>query len=145
VLTAYDGSEGAGLALAAAGRLWPSRRHEVASVACPAAQDLASDSGLVGAVLAPKGVASTARAVADALAEHAAGIGAAVIVVGSRGQSAHREVLLGSVAMATLHHAHRPVLAVPSRDRLAHERRTASERRRRSRARHSQHGADGSC
>ena len=120
VITAYDGSEGAELAFAAARRLWPSRQHVVASVACAAAQDLAPDSGLVRAVLTPKGVPSTARAVADALAEHAAGAGAAVIVVGSRGQSVHREVLLGSVAMATLHHAQRPVLAVPSQDRLAH-------------------------
>jgi nucleotide-binding universal stress UspA family protein len=36
-----------------------------------------------------------------------------VIVVGSRGRSARREILLGSVAMATLHRAHRPVLVVP--------------------------------
>ncbi|HEX6533949.1 MAG TPA: universal stress protein, partial [Gemmatimonadaceae bacterium] len=58
-----------------------------------------------------------ARAVADALAESAAAEGAAVIVVGSRGRSAQLEMLLGSVAMAVLHRAHRPVLVVPSRGR----------------------------
>jgi len=36
-----------------------------------------------------------------------------MLVVGSRGRSAIREILLGSVAMATLHHAYRPVMVVP--------------------------------
>ena len=120
VLTAYDGSEGAKLALTAARRLWPAREQVVASVGSPAARELASESALQHAVLAPKGVPETARSVADALAGHAADIGAAAIVVGSRGRSVHREILLGSVAMATLHHAHRPVLAVPPPMRLAH-------------------------
>jgi nucleotide-binding universal stress UspA family protein len=119
LLTAYDGSDGAKLALATARRLWPSRKHVVASVASSTVQDLAPDDELVRAVLAPKGVPETARSIADALAAHAASVGAAAIVVGSRGRSAHREVLLGSVAMATLHHAHRPVLAVPPPMRLA--------------------------
>ena len=64
-------------------------------------------------------VPETARSVADAFAERAAAIGAAAIVVGSRGLSVHREIFLGSVAMATLHHGHRPVLAVPPPNRLA--------------------------
>jgi nucleotide-binding universal stress UspA family protein len=38
-----------------------------------------------------------------------------VIVAGSRGRSAARELLLGSVAMAILHRAQRPVLVVPHR------------------------------
>lgn len=118
VITAYDGSEGAALALATARRLWPYREHVVAGVGCGGDEDLASEGALVPAVLPPKGVRETARSVADALAEHAAAIGAAAIVVGSRGQSVHREILLGSVAMATLHHAHRPVLAVPPPTRL---------------------------
>ena len=42
---------------------------------------------------------------------------AALLVVGSRGRSAMQEIVLGSVAMATLHHAHRPVLVVPGTDR----------------------------
>ena len=40
---------------------------------------------------------------------------AAVLVVGSRGRSALREILLGSVAMAALHHSPRPVVVVPHR------------------------------
>jgi nucleotide-binding universal stress UspA family protein len=56
----------------------------------------------------------SARAVAAALADYAAERGAAVIVVGSRGRSASRELLLGSVAKALLHHARRPVLVVPA-------------------------------
>ena len=35
------------------------------------------------------------------------------MVVGSRGRTAVRKILLGSVAMATLHRAHRPVHVVP--------------------------------
>lgn len=114
VITAFDGSEGAGIALTAARRLWPSREHVVASVASDAALSLAADGELECVRLAPKGTPETARSVADAIAGHAAIIDAAAIVVGSRGRSAHREVLLGSVAMATLHHAHRPVLVVPA-------------------------------
>jgi nucleotide-binding universal stress UspA family protein len=58
------------------------------------------------------------RSVAEALAEQATARHAAAVVVGSRGRSAPREVLLGSVAMATLHHAFRPVLVVPHTGRL---------------------------
>ena len=39
---------------------------------------------------------------------------AAVLVVGSRGRSAIREVLLGSVARTAVHRTHRPVLVVHS-------------------------------
>jgi nucleotide-binding universal stress UspA family protein len=46
---------------------------------------------------------------AAAAAEH----GAAVLVVGSRGRSAAREIIMGSVAMSTLHNSHRPVMVVP--------------------------------
>jgi nucleotide-binding universal stress UspA family protein len=52
--------------------------------------------------------------VAASLADYARRRAAAVLVVGSRGRSAMREILLGSVAMATLHHAYRPVLVIPA-------------------------------
>jgi nucleotide-binding universal stress UspA family protein len=119
VLVAYDGSAGADVALTSARALWPTRPLVVASVGCQAAEELPADRNVETAVLQLHGVADSARAVADALAEHAGAIGSAVIVIGSRGRSAHREILLGSVAMATLHHAHRPVLAVPPPNRLA--------------------------
>jgi nucleotide-binding universal stress UspA family protein len=43
-------------------------------------------------------------------------IGAAAIVIGSRGQGAVKSALLGSVSAGVLHHAHRPVLVVPPTD-----------------------------
>jgi nucleotide-binding universal stress UspA family protein len=49
------------------------------------------------------------------MAAAAADHGAAALVVGSRGRSAAREIILGSVAMSTLHHSHRPVMVVPNR------------------------------
>ena len=42
-----------------------------------------------------------------------AAAGAALVVVGSRGRSAIKELVLGSVAIATLRRAYRPVLVVP--------------------------------
>ena len=53
------------------------------------------------------------RATADVLGAFAAQRQAAAIAVGSRGRSVATEVLLGSVAMAVLHRAQRPVLVVP--------------------------------
>ena len=54
-----------------------------------------------------------ARGIAAALDAEAAARDAGVVVVGSRGRTALREVRLGSTAMAVLHHVHRPVLVVP--------------------------------
>ena len=56
------------------------------------------------------------RGVASALVEYAREREAALLVVGSRGRSAVRQIILGSVAMATLHHAYRPVLVVSAAD-----------------------------
>jgi nucleotide-binding universal stress UspA family protein len=44
---------------------------------------------------------------------------AAVLVLGSRGRSAVREMVLGSVAMSTLHRAHRLVMIVPHAEHTA--------------------------
>jgi len=57
--------------------------------------------------------ARSGRGVADALVRRAQAIGAAAIVVGSRGRSAVREIMLGSAAMAVLHHTDRPAIVVP--------------------------------
>jgi nucleotide-binding universal stress UspA family protein len=113
VLVGWDGSTSAGAAVAAAGRLFPSRKR------LPV---LVGDLGVRGDAATPArerllriepGPGPTSRAVAEALAATARCHQAAVLVVGSRGRSAVREILLGSVAMAVLHHAYRPVMVVP--------------------------------
>lgn len=111
VLVADDGSDSAAQALAAARSLLPDRETVVVTVGRDDDESAAPDAGRV--VVPPRGVVTSARAVADALAAEAQRRGAAAIVVGSRGRSAVRELLLGSVAKAVLHHADRPVLVVP--------------------------------
>jgi nucleotide-binding universal stress UspA family protein len=116
VLVATDGSPGAARAAAAAASLFPGRELLTASVEVPGDPEVdpsaLSDAG--HSRLDCAGRPGSARAVAAALADHAAERGAAVIVVGSRGRSASRELLLGSVAKALLHHARCPVLVVPA-------------------------------
>jgi nucleotide-binding universal stress UspA family protein len=122
VLVGHDGSDGARTALVTAASLLAGRELIVATVAGePVSQDELNQAGAIGAQtvsLEAVGVRDSARAVADALARCAAERGAAVIAVGSRGRSPAREILLGSVAMAVLHHAHRPVVVVPRGSRV---------------------------
>lgn len=110
VVVGSDGSTGARVAQESARSMFAERSVDVVQVTS-ADEDADPDATAVR----PKGVLQSARAVADALAEQARARDAAVLVVGSRGRSARQEVLLGSVAKAVLHHAHRPVLVVPSR------------------------------
>jgi nucleotide-binding universal stress UspA family protein len=123
VVVGHDDSSDAQRALATAASLFAGRELVVATAGTSAVDPgLLAEAGAGAAEavqLDPRGVAQSARAVADALAVCAAERNAAVIVVGSRGQSARREILLGSVAMAVLHHAHRPVLVVPDPHRFA--------------------------
>jgi nucleotide-binding universal stress UspA family protein len=114
VLVGHDGSEGSERALDAAATLLGGRERIAAFVGEEEHAPVAPE-GVPAAMLAPIGVSDNARAVADALVRHAQAEGAAVIVVGSRGRSAVQEILLGSVAMAVLHHTDRPVLVVPAR------------------------------
>ncbi len=115
VVVGYDGSEGAEQAVAKAGRLFPDRKLLLAVVhgedeqvaAGPCAEGLEMVS-----LPAPHLFGSQSRAVADLLVECADSRNAAVLVVGSRGRSTVREVLLGSVARAAVHRSHRPVLVV---------------------------------
>ena len=96
------------------GSCWQSRSTSkpAASVTLPA--DL--DGTEVKLLRETSGGYSSPRAVAAELAVCARRHRAGVIVVGSRGRSVVREVLLGSVARATLHHARLPVLVVPPTD-----------------------------
>ena len=115
VLVGWDGSAGAAGALHAAARLLPGRRL------IPATVDLDVDPPPApGGGTEPSLLRLTTRhdhssaAVADSLVAAAREHAAAVMVVGSRGRSAVREMLLGSVAMRTLHRAHRLVMVVPA-------------------------------
>lgn len=115
VLVGWDGSAGAETAFTAAEQLFPQRDvllvcvDEGGSAAAPA-----DPQGGNREVLHLKsGHGSHARATSDALIACAGERNAAVMVMGSRGRSAVREILLGSVVRATLHNAHRPVMVVP--------------------------------
>lgn len=119
VVVGWDGSAGAETALAAATRLFPERAALLVSVeedadATPPPVDLLAAGGRdVVRLTVERGRGFHARAISDALVDSASERDAAVVVVGSRGRSAAREILLGSVAMGTLHHSHRPVMVVP--------------------------------
>jgi nucleotide-binding universal stress UspA family protein len=115
VLVGWDGSPGARQALAAAEELFGERRI-VPVAAHDGTLPQPAPPGYAEITVETEGGRPPGRAVADALARQAAEESAAVIVVGSRGRSAVREILLGSVAMATLHRTARPVLIVPHRD-----------------------------
>ena len=114
VVVAWDSSPGAVRALDAADRLLPGRRVVLVAVhdgdtppPAPPGRELVG-SRLSGIHLVPS------RAVAAALLAEANRLSAAAVVVGSRGRAVLPEILLGSVAMATLHHSPRPVLVVPA-------------------------------
>jgi nucleotide-binding universal stress UspA family protein len=116
ILVGDDGSAGSARARDAAAALFPDRR--VLSVRAQFGEDPDAPAGPDTAVVEPLGVASSGRAVAEAIVRQAGVAGAGAIVVGSRGRSAAREIMLGSVAMAVLHHTDRAVLVVPA-DRAA--------------------------
>lgn len=111
VLVGWDGSAGARHAAEAARRLFEPRPILLAAVDCDEPGEPPPGYRVLHAGR-PGGPAPAGRGVAAALTALAAEHRAAVVVVGSRGRSAVREIVLGSVAMATLHHAQRPVLVV---------------------------------
>ncbi|CAA0127058.1 Universal stress protein/MSMEI_3859 [Mycolicibacterium vanbaalenii] len=121
VIVGWDGSAGAEKALEAAMRLLPDRDLLLVSVDNddPVDEPASVDAEVLGSrkverLRVERGHGFPAHACADALISAARDHDAAVIVVGSRGRSAARKILLGSVAMATLHNAERPVMVVPS-------------------------------
>ncbi|MCX4472672.1 Universal stress protein [Micromonospora sp. MW-13] len=119
VLVGWDSSAGAEAALTTAQRLLPER--DLVLVAVDSDGGGTEEAPAVAAAGEPStttvrvraGLGTPGRAVADALAAVAVDREAGLLVVGSRGRSAVRKILLGSVAMATLHSAHRPVMVVP--------------------------------
>lgn len=117
VMVGWDGSAGAEAALAAAVRIFPGRDIVALSV------DDGADGPPppAGSRITHTHVRHTGgrrnRGVAASMAAAATDHGAAVVVVGSRGRSAAREIVLGSVAMSTLHNCHRPVMVIPSPSR----------------------------
>ncbi|WP_432971390.1 universal stress protein [Dactylosporangium sp. CA-233914] len=118
VLIGYDDSPGARTALTTAARLFPARPLLLATVDDGhATEEVAGPSPAAGAEVTrlylPSGHGPHGRAIAESLAGCARSRSAALLVVGSRGRSAVRKILLGSVAMAVLHHAGLPVLVVP--------------------------------
>jgi nucleotide-binding universal stress UspA family protein len=119
VVVCDDGSDDAGRAAAAARALFADRA--IVSARVPDGEhpaDARPPAGAEPVVLGSGGSGrGTARGVAERLAAFAAERDAAAVVVGSRGRSTAREILLGSVAKAMLHHAERPVLVVPSAGR----------------------------
>ncbi|MGU3586723.1 universal stress protein [Rhodococcus sp. C26F] len=121
VTIGWDGSAGAGTAFEGAVHLFPDRDLFLVSV-----DDEGSDTALPSSHLpgitdreitrlnVKRGRGLHSRALSDALTASAQDLKAAAIVVGSRGRSTAREMLLGSVAISTLRHSHRPVIVVPS-------------------------------
>jgi nucleotide-binding universal stress UspA family protein len=115
VLVGTDGSPGAQAAIAAAAALFPGRQQVLVAVAEPGnGPGPTAPDGAELLSVPCSGRPGSARATAATLAEVAADRGAAVVTVGSRGRSASRELLMGSVPRALLHCAHRPVLVVPA-------------------------------
>ena len=122
VVVGWDGSDGAYVALETAERLFPERRIVAVSVEDAAdvpAPPGSAPGGRVTHLHIGRGRGRQARATASAVVAAADDQGAAVVVVGSRGRSAVREIVLGSVAMDVLHHSHRPVMVVANRSQPA--------------------------
>lgn len=115
VVVAHDGSSNASQARATAARLFPGRALLQATVAADGHNGGShTDDGVV--LLRRRGHGATG--IAHTLADYAAQQRAAAIAVGSSGQSDHHATLLGDVARAVTHHAQRPVLVVPTGNRL---------------------------
>ncbi|WUF93767.1 universal stress protein [Micromonospora aurantiaca] len=115
VVVGWDASAGAEAALDATRRLFPERDVVLVAVDGDEGETPTPDTagGQVTTVRVSAGRGAQGRAVAEALSAVATEHKASTVVVGSRGRTAMRKILLGSVAMATLHRAHRPVMVVP--------------------------------
>jgi nucleotide-binding universal stress UspA family protein len=117
VIIGWDGSAGARTALHTAQQLFPDRKLLPTTVTDtstgPTEAPPRTDAGQPTWLRVEPGHGTPAQAIANALITCARYHNAAALVLGSRGRTATTEILLGSSVMATLHHAHRPVLVVP--------------------------------
>nr|WP_309228029.1 universal stress protein [Micromonospora sp. CMU55-4] len=116
VVVGWDASAGAEAALDSTRRLFPERNVVLVAVDGDEGETPTPETAggqQVTTVRVSAGRGAPGRAVADALSAVATEHKASAVVVGSRGRTAMRKILLGSVAMATLHRAHRPVMVVP--------------------------------
>jgi nucleotide-binding universal stress UspA family protein len=147
IVLCYDGSEDAFRAIEFAGSLFSGRSAIVLSVwehytllsgiqrvddelVQEATEALAADgcerardAGFTATPVAVQAHHGVAEAIIDAADAH----DAMLVVMGTRGNTGIRSLLLGSVSHAVAHHAHRPLLIVPSQP-LA-EARSAGARR----------------
>jgi len=145
ILLCFDGSPGSRHAIEVAGKLLPGRsatvlhiwtpmsvtafaygammipsvdESDVQQAAMAVAEEgasLANAAGLVATAEVAEGTfEGTWRAVVDAADAH----GAALIVMGARGLSTFRSIVLGSVSHGVVQHAARPVLVVPTPSRV---------------------------
>lgn len=144
ILIAYDGSEDAKAAIEQAGKLFQGQNATVVTVWQRFVDTMVRLGGGVGVIVdydeidasseqsalerATEGaqLAVSAGLKADgrslvvessidaAILTEAAKIDAAVVVLGSRGYTGVKSMMLGSVSARVLHHADRPVLVVPS-------------------------------
>ena len=134
IVLCYDGSEDAFRAIEFAGSLFSGRSAIVLSVwehysvlsGVPRVDDelvqeatealaadgceRARDAGFTATPVAVQAQHGVAEAIIDAADEH----DAMLVVMGTRGNTGIRSLLLGSVSHAVAHHAHRPLLIVPS-------------------------------
>lgn len=141
MLIAYDGSENAQHAITQMRQLVDRERptivlHAWTPVGATDEETIAEGVALEGAQLAREAgfdaKAETIRAVAptwETIVNAADELGASLIVLGSRGLRSVRTLILGSVAHQVVHHAHHPVLVIPS-DELVEVRRTLARERR---------------
>jgi nucleotide-binding universal stress UspA family protein len=147
ILLCYDGSEDAFRAIEFAGSLFSGRPavvlavwehysvlsgiqrvddelvQEATEALAADGAERARDAGFSATSVAVQAEHGVAEAIIDAADEH----DAQLVVMGTRGNTGIRSLLLGSVSHAVAHHAHRPLLIVPSQP-LA-EARSAGARR----------------
>ena len=116
ILLCFDGSPGSRHAIEVAGKLLPGRSATVLHIWTP----MSVTAFAYGAMMIPSVDESDVQQAAMAVAEEGASLahGAALIVMGARGLSTFRSIVLGSVSHGVVQHAARPVLVVPTPSRV---------------------------